>query len=594
MEPKKFALLVDKLRGNSFVKVLRFRNPRFSSGRTQEDICRLISSLPALEELECPTAWKCPVAFLDILSELLRTTTCLEALRIPMVCIKNHGAEGLLEALALNSTLKELSLDESFIGEASLSHRAGFANYLRKNTTLETLTVLACNKMQDSLMWILNGLLENHTITKVNLTNFVVGRQSSELIPLIFARNKTISSFNMISTRQDREAHDHTTNDDWLEALKRNQTLNAVRLPFCAFKLEQWESLFQALPTKASLKLTIEWNVTYYHLLPRVCSVLREAVAEQQVFFETNFPPNSADMLDYKGFSEIFASLRSDTRSEFSRIMHKLPSASHITSVQLEISMHTIDAALSTRIADYIRHSTTLKKLQLFLFCDPLYVPRSSCWADIVTSLSQNGSVKELHVKLPNIEVQDTGRLAHAVKSNKNMQRVYLVPERSRDASAFFKVLAEDVRENLTLLSVVVDVSLDDEEVARDWFVVWDAMRRNSGRLRHAALFVSGHRCDRACAEALEWMPLHPALPEQVAELSSVHESDAIVMIRDALKSLQDMHEFMRLAGVVSRRVSCQWREDERVQLSDLNEDCWGRVRGYLRLSDVGYSSAEP
>ncbi|KAL1473754.1 hypothetical protein MTO96_038496 [Rhipicephalus appendiculatus] len=294
MERREFAVLVDELRGNAFVKVLRFHHPRFASGRTQEDICRLISSLRALEELECPTAWKCPVAFLDALSELLRTTTCLEALRIPMVCIKNHGAVGFLDALAQNSTLKELSLDESFIGEASLSHRAGFADYLRKNTTLKTLAVLACNKMQDSLMWILSGLLENHTVTNVSLTNFFVDSQISALIALIFGRNKTIRSFNMISTRQDREGHDDATNDDWLDALKCNQTLNAVRLPFGAGKLEQWESLFQALPTKAHLKLTIEWNFTNYHLLPRVCSVLRGAGAEQQVFFETDFPPNNA------------------------------------------------------------------------------------------------------------------------------------------------------------------------------------------------------------------------------------------------------------------------------------------------------------
>ncbi|KAH7963167.1 hypothetical protein HPB52_019823 [Rhipicephalus sanguineus] len=401
----------------------------------------------------------------------------------------------------------------------------------------------------------------------------------------------------MISTRRYREVLVDTVFNDWLEALKCNQTLNAVRLPFCALKLEQWESLFQVLPMKANLKLTIEWNDMDYHLLPRACSVLREAGAEQQAFFETNFPPRNADIqLEYKGFSEIFAFMQSDTRSEFSRIMHQLPSASHITSVELQISMHAIDAALSSRIADYIRHSTTLKKLRITLFRVLFFpVSRSSCWEDIVTSLSQNRSVKELHIKLDNIEGQDTGMLAQAVKSNKNMQRVSFVPERSLDASAFFRVLAEGVKENVTLLSVVVDVSLVEKEAARDWFVVWDATRRNSGRLRNAALFVNGHRCDRTCAEALDWMHRHPALPKQVAELSSVHEPEAIAMIRDAVKSLEGMDDFMRFAGVVSRRVSCQWREDERVQLSDLNEYCWRRVRGYLRLSDVvGYSSAQP
>ncbi|KAH6938570.1 hypothetical protein HPB50_010583 [Hyalomma asiaticum] len=594
IEPRELGLLVGELRGNVSVKVLKFRNPRFASGRTQEDICRLISSLHGLEELECPTAWKCPVAFLDVLSELLRTTTCLEVLRIPMVCIKSHGAEKFLEALARNRTLKELSLDESFIGEASLPYRVMFAEYLKNNTTLKTLAVLACNKMQDSLKWILEGLLGNRTVSKVNLTNFVVDSESAKLVPIIFAKNETISSFNMISMRQDSEMQDDTIYENWLETLKENETLKTVRLPCCAGKLNEWESLFKALPTKANLKLTIEWNVTYYHFLPKVCSMLRDSGAEERVCFETNFPPNNADMLEYKGFSDIFACLRSDTRSEFSRIMHKLPSAIHVTSVQLGIWMHAMDAALSSRIANYLKSSTTLKKLHLIFTSDPsANFPRSSFWADIVTSLSQNVSIKELHVKLPDIEDQDTGLLAEAIKSSKNIQRVYFVPERSRDASCFFGVLSEGIRDNHILLSVTVDVSLDDKEAARNWFVVWDTMRRNSGRLMHAALFVTGNRCDRACAEALEWMHLHPALPEQVADLSSVTEAEAIVMIRHAVRSLENMHYFMRLAGVVSQRVSCLWREEATAQLSDLNEDCWRRVRGYLRLSDVAYPTEE-
>ncbi|KAH7964841.1 hypothetical protein HPB49_001862 [Dermacentor silvarum] len=566
MEPSKIARFADALQGNAFVKVLRFRDPRFASRKTQEDICKLISSLPRLEELECTTVWKCPVTFREVLSRLLRTTTCLEALRLPMVCIKIHGAEGFLEALGKNRTLKELSLDESFICEASLSHRTGFAEYLKNTTTLTTLTILACNKTQDSLIWILKGLLGNNTVAELNLTNFIIDTESAMLMPTVFAKNTTLRKFSMISTMQDREMHDDIIYDHWLKALTENETMTVVRLPICAGKLDQWESLIRALPTKVNFRLTIEWNVTYYHLLPNICSALREAGAEKQVFFETNFPPDSADMLEYTGFSEIYACLRSDTVSEFSRIMHRLPSANHVTSVQLGIAKHTMNSLMSTLIANYIRGSVTLKNLHLILFSDPsLYVPRT-CWTDIVTSLSQNVSVKELHVEVPDMEEQDTEVLARTVKSSKNMQRVYFVPESSHVACTFFKVLSKGIAENRTLLSVVVDASLDDKQAAKEW----------------------------ACAEALESACLHPALPEQVAELSSVSEVDALVKIRDAVISLQDMHNFMRLAGVVRKRVSCHRSEDGGAQLSDLNEDCWREVRRYLTFADIQYPWTQP
>ncbi|XP_075535509.1 uncharacterized protein LOC142571105 [Dermacentor variabilis] len=594
MEPIKIACLADALQGNAYVKVLRFHDPRFASRKAQEDICKLISSLRRLEELECTSAWKCPVVFLDVLSGLLQTTTYLEALRLPMVCIKMHGAEAFLTALRQNRSLKELSLDESFVSEASLSHRAGFAEYLKKTTTLTTLTILACNKMQDSLVWIVKGLLGNNTVAEVNLTNFAVDAESAKLIPMLFAKNETISRFSMISTIQDRLMQDDTVYDQWLEALRENQTMTVVRLPFCAGKLEQWATLIRALPTKVSLRLTIEWNVTYYHFLPSICSALKEVGAEKQVFFETNFPPESADMLEYTGFSEMYACLRSDTISEFSRIMRRLPSASHVTSVHLVIAKHTMDSLMSSLIADYIRGSVALKNLHLILFSDPsLYLPRT-CWTDILTSLSQNVSVTELHVEVPDMEERDTEMLAQTVKSSKNMQRVYFVPESSHVACAFFKVLSKGITKNHTLLSVVVDASLGDKQAERDWFEVWDTMRRNSGLLRRAALFLSGDRCDWACAEALESMCLHPALPEQVAELSSVSEDDARVMIREAVNSLEDMHNFMRLAGVVRQRVSCYSSEDGGALLSDLNEDCWREVRGYLRLADIQHSSAQP
>ncbi|KAK8765747.1 hypothetical protein V5799_031644 [Amblyomma americanum] len=329
-------------------------------------------------------------------------------------------------------------------------------------------------------------------------------------------------------------------------------------------------------------------NFTHYDVLPQICKALKEAGAEEQVFFETNFPPNSADMLDYKGFSEIYACLRSDTRNEFLRIMQKLCSASHVTSVQLGVSSHAVDDSLVSAVADYIRSTLTLQKLHLILYCDPAFlVPRNGFLKAIILSLAQNASVKELHMKVPEMENEEIDLLARTVKSLQNIQRMYFVPERARDANRFFSVLSEDIASNYTLLSLTVDVSVDEVQAARDWFLVWDTTRRNSGLLNRAALFVSGTRCDRPCGEAVEWMCRHPALPQRVVELASVNEAQAAAKVRDAVKALEDMNQYMRLTGVVSRCVVCLPSRDGSAQLDDLNEDCWRVIRRYLLLADV-------
>ncbi|KAH7931520.1 hypothetical protein HPB51_029825 [Rhipicephalus microplus] len=99
----------------------------------------------------------------------------------------------------------------------------------------------------------------------------------------------------------------------------------------------------------------------------------------------------------------------------------------------------------------------------------------------------------------------------------------------------------------------------------------------------------------RYCAGALERMHKHVALPERVAQISSVSEVEASAMIRDALKGMQGMHDFMRLAGVVKDRVKCGPATAPFLsQLDSLDDICWMRVRRYLRLDDVMDSGPQP
>ncbi|KAH7944124.1 hypothetical protein HPB52_016340 [Rhipicephalus sanguineus] len=59
-------------------------------------------------------------------------------------------------------------------------------------------------------------------------------------------------------------------------------------------------------------------------------------------------------------------------------------------------------------------------------------------------------------------------------------------------------------------------------------------------------------------------------------------------MVRSRLRSVDGLHDFMRLTGVVKERVTCVPPVDDcGTQLQDLGNDCWRLLRRYLSFDDV-------
>ncbi|KAH6927744.1 hypothetical protein HPB50_007715 [Hyalomma asiaticum] len=86
---------------------------------------------------------------------------------------------------------------------------------------------------------------------------------------------------------------------------------------------------------------------------------------------------------------------------------------------------------------------------------------------------------------------------------------------------------------------------------------------------------------------ALERVYSHAGLLEELAEELSLSVGQATSMVRQGLRPIEGLHDFMRLAGVVRDRVVCEPRHDGRPQLDTINEYCWRLVRRYLVLDDV-------
>ncbi|KAH7985072.1 hypothetical protein HPB52_024327 [Rhipicephalus sanguineus] len=222
-------------------------------------------------------------------------------------------------------------------------------------------------------------------------------------------------------------------------------------------------------------------------------------------------------------------------------------------------------------ICEYIQATTALRELSL-------RVPRPqcarsaatlSCWTLLFQSISANTSI--------------------AVGLSRNISRASLQLDINEpNATGFVVALSEVISDNYNLVEVSL-YSLDvDAEATRSWFTIMDTTRRNSGLVNRAVVFKQSCPLDWYTATALEKVSRHPALLKVLAEKEGIAACDVARMVRSRLCSVDGLHDFMRLSGVVKERVTCVPPiGDSSKQLADLHIDCWRVLRRYLSFDDV-------
>lgn len=584
------ARLGDALRENRLVRFLKIN---FNTFGQHTEICSAIATLANLKELDCLTDCECPVEFCAGLAKLLRTSTMLTALRIPQLHMCTVSALLFLPALAINSTLEELSFHSSAISEAQLEHRALFVKFLAHVKTLKTLSVNAYHEARQlSLKWLLNGLLRNTALTEVTLNNFVMDAESTLLMPEVLARNHALRVLNIpvfacdpwMSSARGSTASSRRDFSAWLSALAKNKTLEAVTLPLEMWDLEQWNVLFESLAARAvPLKLTVKGRVSESYL----SGTLWSAIEEQVSFDTTVYIMDDSETMECKRFHKFHSVVSQYNQEQISPIFRRLSSFAHVTTHHLEIMMPDVNEALCSAIGHYIATTSALKELHLTLSLPPLSRETPNVnW--LWESLRLNTSVNKLYVFAKRMTVPAAKLLADVLKSGQNIRRVHVKIEEPKAADAFVHHLRDGIECNHNLLSVAVDgCVLRRPRVDEDAFAICDVTRRNSDVVARAAECLNGGQVDRYGAIALEQIIEYPPLRQEVAPLLSVSEAKVEALVRTKLKGTRSLDEFMRAAGVVRDRVSCERPEDDHVQLDDLSEDCWGLVRRYLKVEDV-------
>lgn len=624
-------LLRDAIHSNSFIKSLTLDLESFDPNRS---FSAVLPSLVQLEELQCGSRKECPEEFLDAISTLMRTTKSLTALRISELCInrrgwgplfmerpspscemehvesredlvvidhdmKNYAVERFMRALMGNSSLKELSLNESIVSEAS--HEA-FEGYLTNSAGLTTLTVDAgadLNRM--SADRVLKALLKNTTISKVALIGFCMTKRTTLLVQRILAQNRALRSFE-ISVRyyytygRFTNPAPRTEFDSWLVALTQNDSLEEVTLKFHTALVfsepDKWEAFAKELPARKNLKkVTIEAS-REEHFLSVVCGILRLNGADEKVSFRPYNVQDDLDLLECRGFSAVYACLFDNRNPSFRRLADALPRCPHVTTMHLDIWMSRLDGPLSSFIAECIESATSIRELRLVSSLRDRLTTRY--WAAIIASLSRSTSVRELRVQARLVGHEHANVLARAVKNSRRIRKVQLNVGGVAETAALVRYLADCVEDCYNLASVSVDGKMNAEAI-EDWFAVREVARRNSSLVTRALRFMAADHCwDGLGAAALEQVSRHPELLAAIADELAISEADAAAKVRRELREFEDLHSFMRLAGVVCSQVECHGNDDAGTQLDDLNEHCWLRVRQYLTLDDIGDHEERP
>ncbi|XP_077527793.1 uncharacterized protein LOC144139261 [Haemaphysalis longicornis] len=522
------------------------------------------------------------------LSTLVRSTASLKVLRIHLLEVRGDASELLISFFA-NSTLKELSLNDSLLGSVTSEHCNVLCQYIETNVTLTTLDIFGskpCPSMASTLGCVLGALLRNKTMRNLSLTDIFLDSESIGRLTNFLGETHSLRCFKMILTKVTfgvDSPYQQEPNSGWISALARNTNIEEVTLSETFCSAQTWSAFLKSLSSNGST-LNVNIDVRASRDLEEFFAVVPKECMEHRVSFSSRVCAPFAEALEAKAVTSVTQYTLGDTKER----MSLLSSCSHITSVRLILTWY-VNEPLFIVIADYVESTITLEEL----FLDDL-VPSLSrggslkCWSIFTRSLSRNRSIRKLRIRGRGFDAEAMELLADAVKSRRDTWRFEFSAGASAPQSVFVRRLSEGIADNFTLLSVTLTGWIQ-EDVMQEWFVVDETLRRNSGLLTRATLFATGILRDSCGALALERVSGHTALTKEVMRVASVGSGEAAAAIARALRSIEDMHVFMRLCGVVRERVVCLPSHDGRPQLDDLNEYCWMRVRRYLFIRDVQY-----
>ncbi|KAL1462154.1 hypothetical protein MTO96_043195 [Rhipicephalus appendiculatus] len=542
------------------------------------------ATLPCLTNIETLhlTSFKLFLdAFIDPLCTLLQASSSLRCLHLSGEFARDTTIDMLFTALLRKPALEELRIQGLSINRDAC--RQAPKEYLSLTTALKVLSVTARNLFMQRA--ILEGVLKNRSIEKLLLYSFVEDEESTVLVSRIIKENLVIRVLHIWTAQLRDHLVLNSVYDCWVTPLIENSVLEEVGLSYSILYPTTWSVFFRALPTKESLKVVHISLLSQYSNLQWFCAELKCSGCEGKVSFGHHQFTGQIDLLDCKAFSGADFPL-SATDGHKLAVLRRLPTYEHVKYIGIWIQSDYM--SLSLALAEYLRSTTALQSLDLGVMGvdDGQAHGQQQWWNIILESLAQNKSVKELEIRMFGMSIQDTEDLADSLKRNTCIRWLHLANIAPAHATAFFRCLSDSIEDNYTLMRVNYGGRLESDHVSH-WLAVRATTLRNFGLVARAARMKEASHLDRYVTAALERVLRHPALLDEVARWTQLDQAELVVLARDRLRRTQSLDGFMQVAGVVKEQVVCHPVDDGRLQMDDLNEDCWSHVRRYLSTDDV-------
>ncbi|KAL3194503.1 hypothetical protein MRX96_016137 [Rhipicephalus microplus] len=132
----------------------------------------------------------------------------------------------LLTCLTESGDLKDLTLAVKMPETCSEK----LTQYLMSSSSLTSLRFATNSKVLE--IAVLEGLLYNRTTSKIQVVGFMGDSQIMQFVAWILSENTTVKGFLIRSVREAVSPVDHVAYDTWLEALKENEALGELWIPY--------------------------------------------------------------------------------------------------------------------------------------------------------------------------------------------------------------------------------------------------------------------------------------------------------------------------------------------------------------------------
>ncbi|KAL1455774.1 hypothetical protein MTO96_027750 [Rhipicephalus appendiculatus] len=497
----------------------------FDDDNTDTHLRRHLPRLRNVEVLSCSAGRACRDAVAAV-SALLRTTKRLACLVFSGSFEFGQPPKTLIDALATNSTLKSFHL-ETYWETAEPPGPLG--EYMRNNGLLTSLTVSGLDVDRETLL-LEEALVCNDTLSTLEVLNVCGGERSASFITRILAKCSTLRKLYVGWARTPYTKISEAKLVHCAEALVQNQTLEDLTLPYCLWHSNNWITFFALLPRNKHLKKLDVTTYQYaqdYPTFPPVLEALALTKPSAHVSFGHYIHGWGVNLLRYSVFSSI--DLGGEESGQVDALQ-RLPALDNFTSLTVDVS--EAGERLFSALAKCIRETTVLRELKLHVtnrLAPPDNTASYTCWTLLFESMSANTSISDL-------DIFTNGKF--------RLQRPPHPHHRTQ--------------------------------------------QRNCDILERAAAFIQTAPLDWHTATAFEKVARCPALIRELAKEEGIATAEVARMLRSHLRSVEGLHDFMRLTGVVKEKVKCAPPvEGCGMQLPDLGEDCWRLVRRYLSFDDV-------